>query len=355
MSHEISINRNTGIAEAMYAIEPAWHGLGTVVSQAPTSREAFQLAGLDWDVETRELFYSGIGDNGQPSYNQVDGRVATIRVDTGACLGVVSNNYKIVQNSELFRWCDQLVNTGDVLYESAGALKGGRIVWVLARLPQKHDFVCDGDQLARYLLMYNSHDGSNAVTIQPTSVRVVCWNTISLASPGIKAQADGDTEATAAVRSNSRRGGIIRVSHTANVKMKLDDARKILTRTGAAFDSFAEEARKLAEIRINSAQFDAFIERLIPTPATGELPAGRAKTRAAIRHLYENGREQSMCRDTAWAALNAVTHFIDHDWTSRAKDPTDRKAKTLFSIWFGNAGGFKHEARKTALEMFASA
>lgn len=349
MSHQISI-REDGRAEAVYAVQPAWHGLGTVVSSAPSSREAFRLAGLDWDVETRELFYSGIGDAGQPIYNPIADRVATVRADTGLCLGVVSRNYQIVQNSELFTWCDQLVGSGDVRYESAGALKDGRIVWVLARLPEKHDFITDGDQLARYLLMYNSHDGSNSVTILPTSVRVVCWNTISLADPSIQADAAADSSATQAIAANRGRGGIIRINHTRNLRMKLDDARRILQRADATFDAFAEQARKLAQVRITQAQFEAFLEELVPTPATGLVPTGRRKTRERITDLYLNGAEQETCRGTAWGALNAVTHFIDHDWSSRAKDPQARKSNTLYSVWFGNAGGFKEEARKLAME-----
>jgi hypothetical protein len=241
-----------------------------------------------------------------------------------------------------------------VRYESAGALKGGRIVWLLARLPDRHDFVTDGDQLARYLLFYNSHDGSNAVTILPTSVRVVCWNTISLADPTIRAGAASDGDATAAIAAGNRRGGAIRISHLQNLRFKMDDARRILQRADEQFDAFAAEARRLSQVRITQAQFDSFLERLVPTPATGDMPASRRKTRERITELYASGPEQAGCRGTAWAALNAVTHFIDHDWKSRAKTDGERKANTLYSIWFGNAGGFKDEARRAALELAAA-
>ncbi len=142
MAHKIS--QVSGRAEAMYAITPAWHGLGVTVDHAPTSREAFKLAGLDWDVETRELFFAGIGDNGQPTYNPVADRVATVRTDNGLCLGVVGKQYKVVQNSELFTWCDQLVGSGDVRYESAGALKDGRIVCELDDLVITRTFTAAG-------------------------------------------------------------------------------------------------------------------------------------------------------------------------------------------------------------------
>jgi phage/plasmid-like protein (TIGR03299 family) len=349
--HAIS-QRSDGTAEAMYALQPAWHGLGTVVDHAPTSAAAFKLAGLDWDVLTRPLFYGGVGDNGEDTYNPVKGRVATVRADTGLCLGVVSSKYTVVQNSELFAWCDKLVNTGDVRYESAGALKDGRIVWLLARLEGKTDFVTDGDKLARYLCMYNSHDGTNAVTIVPTDVRVVCWNTLSLASPGIQSENEGDTEATAAaLAANRKRGGIIRISHTRGVKMRMDDARAVLSRAGEAFDDFAVEARRLAATRINAEQFETFLDRIIPQPLTGKMPKGRAAARERITELYASGPEQEMCRDTAWAALNAVTHYVDHDWKTRDRNEEDRRRSTLYSVWFGRAGGFKDEARRAALEL----
>ena len=350
MSHEISVRRD-GRAEAVYALEPARHGLGTVIDHAPSSAEAFKLAGLDWDVETRPVFRRRIEDGGKEIYETIPNRFETVRTDTMETLGIVSGIYKVVENAEAFQFVDKLVGTGDVRYESAGALKGGRIVWLLARLPDQHDYVTDGDQLARYLLFYNSHDGSNSVTIMPTSVRVVCCNTISLASLGIRSEAEGDKEATDAVTASRKRGGVIRISHHQNIRFKLDDARKILARVNGQFSDYADEARKLAQVRITQAQFDAFLERLIPTPATGELPAGRRTTGERITELYTSAPEQGMCRGTAWAALNAVTHFIDHDWTSRAKNPQERRSNTLYSVWFGQAGGFKEEARQAALEL----
>lgn len=354
MSHQISV-RADGRAEAMYALQPAWHDLGTVLDHVPNARQAFTAAGLDWEVETRPVFRKRDRRPGEDVYSEIPGRLETVRADTGETLGIVSNIYKVVQNWEAFQFVDKLVGTGDVRYESAGALKGGRLVWLLARLPDQHDFVADGDQLARYLLFYNSHDGSNSVTIVPTSVRVVCWNTISLADPTIKSEAAGDKEATEAVLSNKRKGGAIRISHIQNVKMRLDDAHQILRRSNATFDQFAEDARKLAAVRITNIQFERFLERLVPTPGTGEMPPARRKTRERITELYHHGPGQQMVKGTAWAALNAVTEFIDHDWKSRAKDDQTRKSNTLYSIWFGNAGGLKTEAHRAALELAAEA
>jgi len=248
----------------MYAITPAWHGLGTVIDHAPNAAEAFKLAGLDWEVETRPIYTKGIDDAGNDTFKPIENRVATVRADTNQVLGVVSNIYKIVQNWEAFQFVDKLIDSGDVRYESAGAVKGGKIVWCLARLPDRHYFVSDGDSLARFLLLYNGHDGSNAVKIVPTSVRVVCWNTISLADPSINAEAAGDEQATKAMAANKRSGGSLTISHVQNLRFKVEDARRLLSRTNEQFDAFADEARKLSQVRITMAQFDSFLERLIP-------------------------------------------------------------------------------------------
>ena len=184
--------------ETMFSVrETPWHGLGRIIMDAPASREALELAGLDWQVESRNI-HSGTGA-------MIPGYRANVRSTDDAVLGVVSDRYRIVQNEEAFQFTDDLLGEG-VTYETAGSLQGGKKVWMLARLPRK--YLIAGDQVVPYLVIFNSHDGSSGVKVAMTPIRVVCQNTLNLALNTAK-------------RSWTAR-------HTENVLLRVQDARETL-------------------------------------------------------------------------------------------------------------------------------
>ena len=184
--------------ETMFSVrETPWHGLGRIIMDAPASREALELAGLDWQVESRNI-YSGTGA-------MIPGYRANVRSTDDAVLGVVSDRYRIVQNEEAFQFTDDLLGEG-VTYETAVSLQGGKKVWMLARLPRK--YLIAGDQVEPYLVIFNSHDGSSGVKVAMTPIRVVCQNTLNLALNTAK-------------RSWTAR-------HTENVLLRVQDARETL-------------------------------------------------------------------------------------------------------------------------------
>src|SRR5262249_30005108 len=155
--------------------EPAWHGLGINVANAVTAKQAIILAHLDWTVEKWPLRAV------KQSFDvPVDGSFATIRTDTRAVLGVVSDQYRVLQNVAAFAFMDEAISEGAAMWETAGALNDGRRVWMLARIP-KSVKAMQGDEIKPYALLCSSHDGSLAVHIKPTTVRVVCNNTLTLA------------------------------------------------------------------------------------------------------------------------------------------------------------------------------
>lgn len=153
-----------------YTREKPWHGLGTRVAEAPTSEDALRMAGLDWQV-VQEPVCTDDGD-------VIPGYRANIRDRDRRVLGVVTDRYKIIQNQEAFAFTDALLGKG-VRYETAGSLQGGKRVWLLARLPQ--EYIISGEQISPYLVFSNMHDGSGAVKVALTPVRVVCCNTLNLA------------------------------------------------------------------------------------------------------------------------------------------------------------------------------
>ncbi len=346
MAHEISRNVLTGKDEAFYAINGAWHGLGTVLDHAPTSEEAITAAGLNWDVSTIPVFGDGATLNGK-ARSMVDGGSyrMNVRDDTNQCLGIVTEEYATVQNRDAFTFLDSLVQDGVMKYESAMALRGGRVVVVLARMPG-FDEIADGDQCARYVLIQTSHDGSMKLNAIPTSVRVVCMNTLRMALAGRNAF---DMEG---------------IRHTGDMDKKLDLARKYLSQFNAAFTLFRDDARKLATRKINSRdQVTAYLEKLFPMPKeVKNAKGGKSKAvtfrDAKLADIKARGTNPNQTlpsiRGTWWALANAVTEMVDHsDKNIYRGEGRERDEARYFNISSGKGADLKNNAFKLAVEMSA--
>lgn len=162
--------------ESMFSVrEMPWHGLGRILQEAPaTIDEGLVAAGLDWEVEMVPL-YHGAGD--RLSTKEVENLVAIQRASDKQFFGITSKKYKILQNREAFAFVDNLLDKG-AKFETAGALGNGERVWVLAKM-EPYNIL--GDEIANYLLLSTSHDGTSAVRVNSTNVRVLCQNTLNLA------------------------------------------------------------------------------------------------------------------------------------------------------------------------------
>lgn len=161
---------SANVESMFYVRETPWHGLGTKVNEAPTSKDALIYAGLNWKVVQNNV-YTQDG-------SLISGYKANIRSTDRSVLGIVSDRYKIVQNQDAFQFTDDLLGEG-VTYETAGSLQGGRKVWMLAKMP--HRYIISGDEIEPYLVVMNSHDGSSGIKVAMTPIRVVCQNTLNLA------------------------------------------------------------------------------------------------------------------------------------------------------------------------------
>ena len=161
---------SANVETMFYVRETPWHGLGTKVMTAPDSREALIAAGLNWNV-IQEPIYT---EENEP----ISGYKANIRDSDRRVLGVVTDRYKVVQNHAAFAFADELLGRG-VRYETAGSLQDGKKVWLLAHMP--HEYIISGERISPYLLFSNTHDGSGAVKVALTPIRVVCNNTLNLA------------------------------------------------------------------------------------------------------------------------------------------------------------------------------
>lgn len=236
------------VESMFYVREKPWHGLGTMVAEAPDSAVALRLAGLDWNVIQKDIMTED-GDGIIPGFK------ANVRDTDGSVLGIVTDRYRVVQNAEAFSFTDALLGEG-VRYETAGSLQGGRRTWVLARLP--HQYIINGEEISPYLVFMNAHDGSGAIKAAMTPVRVVCQNTLNLAISTAK-------------RSWS-------FNHTGNISGKLDEARDTLLYAGQYMSELGKTFGKLGQIKLSDGKVAEFISTLIPD-ADGASPQQRRNIR----------------------------------------------------------------------------
>ena len=266
-----------------YTREKPWHGLGIRVAEAPSSEEALRLAGLDWQVK-QEPVYTDTGE-------AIPGYKANIRDRDRRVLGVVTDRYKIIQNQEAFAFTDALLGKG-VRYETAGSLQGGRRVWLLARLPK--EYIISGGQVSPYLVFSNTHDGSGAVKVALTPVRVVCCNTLNLALDTAK-------------RSWS-------MIHTGNIRDKLQEAEDTLFMAEAYMMQLGKEFGNLQRQKITDRQVAEYIEMLLPLEkdATAIQNKNITKLREDMAHRYYDAPDLQGTGKNAYRFLNAVSDFATH-------------------------------------------
>lgn len=341
MAHEITV-RSNGIAEAVFALEPAWHGLGTVLDHPPTSAEALAKAHLDWTVLQRPIgvlvpqtIDTPEGPVEKQTFSAIPDSVANVRSDNGAVLGMVSRWYKVVQNVEAFAFLDGLIADHRMTYESAFSLQGGKKVVLLGRLPQT-DVIAAGDETLRYVLLSLHHDGTGAIKFGPTAVRVVCANTYGLA---LSKGTIGDV-------------GELSISHMGDLESKLQKAKDILTLANQSFDLHAEASRKLAQYRMSRNEWETFLDIMCPMPDSRDpdYTEQRAKrigeTRQAIKDAYHNERQTLKgIEETAWSAFNAITEHIDH--LPRRGASMAQKAEARFNVSLYGTG---RDMKKRAFE-----
>ena len=270
--------------ESMFYVRTApWHGLGVRVNEAVNSAEALEKAGLDWKV-VQEPVYTEQNEI-------VPGWKANIRDKDRRVLGLVTDRYKIVQNEEAFAFTDQLLGEG-VRYETAGSLQEGRRIWLLARLPR--EYVITGERISPYLVFTNSHDGSGAVRVAITPIRVVCQNTLNLALTNAK-------------RSWS-------MIHTGNVENKLDEARDTLFRAENYMDELGKEFENLRKIQLSDKKVMEYINLLLPTDnsMTQQQKKGIAKLQEDLKMRYFDAPDLKSVGNNGYRFINAVSDFSTH-------------------------------------------
>jgi phage/plasmid-like protein (TIGR03299 family) len=278
MKHEITQTDSSFVTR-----QPAWHGLGTVVQNAPTSANALRQAGLMWKVAQAPVQWMD-----ETGTLQVDGAYkCNYREDNGNLLGIVGSGYTVVQNETAFAFTDYLADEG-VVYETAGSVKGGKMIWLLAKMPEQKILQ---DAYVPYLLFVNGHDGRTAVNVCMTPVRVVCKNTINLAL--LKAK---------------RRWTF---SHTTNVMCRITNAQQTLVLSKQYMETLKENAEVLAAKRLTPDTVRSLTDVLFPALQGTVANEHNQERIARFQQCYE-APDLDNVRGTAYGFLMAVSDYTSH-------------------------------------------
>ena len=329
MAH--NINEANGKHSFFSVNEKAWHGLGQIVDQYPTSAEAIKYAGLDYEVIKSPLFTwqrdETVGDNGEiieGSQMPVPHHFATVRTDNHAVLGVVGKDYEIVQNVNAFEFFDAIVGGGDgILYETAGALGKGERIFITAKLPG-YLRVGKQDMIEQYLLLTTSHDGFGSITAAFTPVRVVCQNTLN-----------------AAMRNHSNS---IKIRHTASANDRLKQAHKLMGISSNLGSELEGLLNNWAHIKITDKEVKRLIQiamspnkEVLKNLAQDKVDELSTTYTNIVDNVYEYAlgsptQQMETTAGTVFGAYNAITGYFQNvrtfkDGEAKFKSIMDDTAK----------------------------
>lgn len=277
--------------DQMFSVrEKPWHYELTkehtkIIQEAPNSREALVAAGLDWNVVSIPVYQ----ENGL----LIPGYKANVRDKDNMVLGIVSGRYKIVQNTEAFEFTDSLIGeteNGEVRYETAGSLYNGKKVWLLAKLPTTK--VLD-DDVEPYLCFANSFDGSGAVQVCITGIRVVCQNTLNIALNTAKRKWS--------------------TKHIGDMQSKLEEAKLCLRMADSYMANLDVEADRLANAKLYREQIEEILDVMFPVDDN----TSERKKNNIVQFKNQFWTAYSMpdiqkFDESAWKAVNAMSDVITH-------------------------------------------
>ncbi|AJY51527.1 DUF932 domain-containing protein [Halomonas sp. KO116] len=316
------------VEQMAYVGATPWHGLGQQLDRHQPLEVWQQQAGMNWHIEEAPVRFIAEGASHLGSIHSFPEQKVLYRSDTKAPLSVVSQRYKVVQPEEILEFYRDLTEYAGYELETAGVLKGGRKFWALARSGLSTSLKGQ-DEVNDYLLLATSCDGTLATMATPTTVRVVCNNTLQIA-------VDGTSQA-------------VKVPHRSEF-----DPRAVKRQLGISvsqWNDFMYRMKTLAERKITRQEAQQYLQSVIcgaekPLDDPSKLPNYRALNK--VQKLYHGegrGAHLVTAKDTAWGLLNAVTEYVDHDKRARSNDTR------MDSAWFGQGAQLKQEALDAALQL----
>lgn len=334
MAHQLEIKED-GTASMFSAggVTP-WHGLGVVIEdEAVRTQEALELSGLDWEVELAPLAQE-VGEDdetGETVYDEVPGFFSVRRSTDYRSLGVVKSRYVPLNNSDAFAFGDDLLDHSGAHWVTAGSLFDGSRVWMLAKLPEQvYIGGMEDEAIQPFVMISNSHDGSKAVEATVTPVRVVCNNTFTAALSGAKRT--------------------FKIRHTKNITGKIAEVKNALGITHAYMAELEALGTNLLNQSFSDAEFDRFLETLVPTKGLDE---GISLTKATnkqdtIKAIRANKPDLQNIKNTKWGILQSVIDYNDHHIKGRGDNQDEKRMSRILMPMQKNIG---HEALDILMAM----
>jgi phage/plasmid-like protein (TIGR03299 family) len=317
--------REDGFVELAFVGETPWHGSGQKLDENSSIEDWQKSAGLDWVIESTPIQYQAKHESGYGNEtHSFAGQNVLYRSDTKVPLSVVSDRYKAVQPKEVLEFFRDLVAENGFKIHTAGTLRGGKRMWALAQTGKYAEVVKD-DGVGGFLLLSTSCDRSLATTARFTSVRVVCNNTLTIAT--------------------NRNQNMVSFSHIK--KFNHEEVKRKLGCAVTTFGSFIDMAKVLQRQQLNAEQASIFVKNLIAPMSQikrDEYDLQNNRAYQKIMSLFDGGAKGSaLVGHTKWGMLNAVTEYYDHH------KPTHSADARLNSAWFGNGDRMKTEATNMLL------
>lgn len=313
-----------------YVGQTPWHDLGNKLPAKQPIEVWAKEAGMDWSIRETPVRFMDEQAGALGSIQTFHDQKVLYRSDTKAPLSVVGSRYRVVQPKEVLEFYRDLVEVSGYELETAGVLKAGKKFWALARTGDE-SALKGTDVVKGYILLATSCDGTLATTATPTTIRVVCNNTLSIAL-------DGASSA-------------IKVPHSTS--FDADAVKRQLGIAVSGWDAFMYRMKTLAERKVKSREAtNFFLKVLCQTDAHATSAAGPTNERALkkVQALFDGegrGAELAAAKGTAWGLLNAVTEFVDHERRARTQE------YRLDSAWFGQGAVLKQRALGHALHLVA--
>jgi phage/plasmid-like protein (TIGR03299 family) len=318
MAHELEMIN--GVAQMAYRSSRGkpWHGLGTPVGDDMTPQEMMVAAGLDWSVEKVKTF---INYNGKQI---ATGQEALVRSTDGKILTQVGPGWNPVQNAAAFEFFTDFVSKGDMVMDTAGSLKEGRIVWALADVRDGFSLF-GGDEVKGYLLFSNPHQYGKSIDVRFVLERVVCNNTltIALAESGQPA---------------------VRVNHRS--VFDAERVKELLGLSHRKVETFKEAAEFLGSKQYGQKDLEKYFGAIFgESTKEGKLLSPTAERALQVVETQPGAEFKN---GSFWQMFNAVTYLTDHE-LGRSNDTR------LTSAWFGANAKRKVDALNLAVEMAEAA
>lgn len=313
-----------------YVGEKPWHGLGQVLSPAQPLSVWLNEAGMDWRIEESNVLFNA--DSSALHIRPYADSKVLYRSDSLEPLSVVSRRYQVVQPQEVLHFYKDLVSAGGFELETAGVLKGGRKLWALAKTGQEAR-IKGHDRIKAYLLLATSCDGTLCTTAQFTSVRVVCNNTLQMAT--------------------QHSSGAVKVPHS--TKFDPMQVKEALGLGFSQWDAFMQNLKQLSHRSVSPQEAEAYFRDVLDEPRLPmdlvlpeESRSAGSRSLQQVMQLYDGqgmGSELASSAGTAWGLVNAMTEYVDHHRRARNQD------NRLDSAWFGQGAQLKHQAYQQALTL----